>query len=116
MVRILLKAIILLGLAHLLPGLTVASPVTAVLFVIAVGFANWTIGAVLWFITIPLNLMTLSLLNGLINLVITSAMIVVADSWMESVQIESFWTAFLMAAVLSSLNRFHAPIRADYEG
>jgi len=63
-------------------------------------FLNATLGAVLKFMTIPLNCMTL----GLVSLVINAAMLQIAGSVKFGFEVENFFSAFTGSLLLSAVN------------
>lgn len=63
-------------------------------------FLNATLGAVLKFMTIPLNCMTL----GLVSLVINAAMLQIAGSVKFGFEVENFFSAFIGSLLLSAVN------------
>jgi putative membrane protein len=63
-------------------------------------FLNATLGAVLKFMTLPLNCMTF----GLVSLVINAAMLQIAGSIKFGFVVENFFSAFVGSLLLSAVN------------
>lgn len=64
------------------------------------GFLNSTIGALLKFLSLPLNCLTF----GLVSLVINAAMLEIAGNLNFGFQVGSFWAALVGSVFISILN------------
>ncbi len=94
-----LSALILLLVAHLVPGFTISGLGSALIAVIVIGLLNATLGLVLKIVTFPLTLLTL----GLFLLVINAIVLKVVAALMPGFSIRGFAPAFLAAILLSVL-------------
>jgi putative membrane protein len=65
---LIVNALVILGLAQVLPNFAVEDYVAAIVFVLILTVLNWTVLPVLKFFALPFNLLTLGLVNGLLNL------------------------------------------------
>jgi putative membrane protein len=92
-----LSALILLGVAYLVPGFRVVSFPSALVAVVVIGFLNMTLGLLLKVLTFPFAIITL----GLFFLVINAFMLMVAAKVTPGLQISSFGAAFIGALVLA---------------
>src|ERR1700744_4543036 len=101
MVNLLLKwvlgALALLGVAYLVPGFRVVSLPSALVAVLVIGFLNMTVGLLLKVITFPFAILTL----GLFLLVINALMLILASKITPGLQFASFGAAFIGACVLA---------------
>lgn len=90
LIRVLIIGSVILGLAHILPGLEVPNFPDAVLFALIVAVLHATITPLLIIISFPLTVMTVGLFALLINVFVF---------WLASlisygIHITSFWGAF----------------------
>ncbi len=97
---VLLNAIAVYVGAKLLRGVEVEDFIRAILIGIVLGFLNWSLGGILNFLTLPLNLITL----GLFAFVVDAIVLMVVDYFMKGLKIENFWWAFALAIVVSVVN------------
>ncbi|MEM1116322.1 MAG: phage holin family protein [Bacteroidota bacterium] len=99
LVRWLASAAALLGVATLVPGVTVDGFGTALVASLAIGLINATIGAVVKLITTPIRWITL----GLFTLVINAALFWLAAEFVSGFGVEAAGAAFLGAVVYGVL-------------
>jgi putative membrane protein len=83
--------------SHVVPGISVSGPVSALIAALAIGFINATVGLLLKVLTFPLTLLTL----GLFWFVINAAMLKLASVLVPGFEVRGFLAAFLGAIVLS---------------
>lgn len=99
--RILLKWIIMaaavLIAAYLIPGVRVASFLTAVWVALFLGIVNVLLKPILILITLPINILTL----GLFTFVINAVLILLASYFIKGFQVAGFWWALIYGIVLS---------------
>lgn len=88
--RVVILAAIILGLAHILPGLDVPNFPDAVLFAIIVALLNAFIAPILIVISFPITVMTV----GIFALLINVFLFWVASLVSYGVHITNFWGAF----------------------
>lgn len=96
----LLSALLLLVIAHLLPGFEMAGLVPALIAVVVIGLMNATLGLVLKAIALPLTVLSL----GLFSLIINALLLKAAAALLPGFSIRGFAPA-LIAAVLLALLR-----------
>lgn len=105
-VRVVILAGVILGLAHILPGLTVPNFQDALLFACIAALLNATITPILIVISFPLTVMTV----GLFALLINAFVFWLASLLSYGIEITSFWGAlaggFIVWLVSSFLNRW----------
>ncbi len=100
--RVVILAAIILGLAHILPGLLVPNFLDALIFAFVVAIFNATITPILIVVSFPITVMTLGLFAVLINVFIF---------WMASlisygVHITSYWGAFVGGIIVTTASFF----------
>jgi len=96
-IRIILTAILVLVIAHFMPGVTVANFTTSIIVAVVLGLLNLFIKPILVVLTLPVTFITL----GLFLLVINAVMILLCTQIVGGFAVASFWTAFLFSIVLS---------------
>ncbi|MCF6131809.1 phage holin family protein [Flavobacterium wongokense] len=95
--RILITALLVLGLAKIMKGVIVDEFTTALTVAIVLGLLNFFVKPILVLFTLPVTVITL----GLFLLVINTIMIQLCDYFIDGFRISSFWTAMLFSIVLS---------------
>ena len=98
-IRILVTALLVLAIAHFMPGVTVASFTTSVIVAIVLGLLNIFIKPLLVLFTLPVTIVTF----GLFLLVINALIILLCTEIVGGFEVASFWTALLFSVVLSVL-------------
>lgn len=83
--------------AYVLPGVTVAGFVTALVVAVVLGMINMFLRPLLLVLTLPVNVMTL----GLFTLVINAALVLLAARIVPGFVVAGFWWALLFSLVLT---------------
>ena len=96
-IRILVTALLVVLLANILPGVSVANYTSAILVAIVLGLLNIFIKPILVILTLPITIVTF----GLFLLVINALIIQFAGSIVGGFGVASFWYAMLFSVVLS---------------
>lgn len=96
-VNLLLTALAVLVLANLLPGAAITDYFTAILVAFVLAILNALVKPVLFFISIPITLITL----GLFLFVINAVIILLADQLVTGFSVNGFWAALLFSLCLS---------------
>lgn len=99
-VRLLINALIIFGLAWALPGIHVESYWTALIVAVILGLLNIFIRPILVILTIPITILTL----GLFLLVINALIIMLAGYMIDGFTVDNFWWALLFSILMSALN------------
>ena len=95
--RILITALLVLGLAKIMKGVVVDEFTTALTVAIVLGLLNFFVKPILVLFTLPVTVFTL----GLFLLVINAIMIILCDHFVDGFNVNSFWTAMLFSVILS---------------
>lgn len=95
--RILLTALAVVLLAKLLPGVAVASYLTAIIVALVLAILNLLVKPLLILFTLPVTILTL----GLFLLVINAIIILMADSFVSGFAVNGFFIALLFSLLLS---------------
>ena len=95
----LLNALALLIVAHVVPGVAVRDPITALVAAVLLGLANAVIRPVLVLLTLPVTILTL----GLFLLVINGLLFWAVSALTTGFEVKGFWTGVLGALVYSVL-------------
>lgn len=96
-IKLLITTILVVVLAHFLPGISVDSLQTALIVAVVLGLLNVFLKPVLVFLTIPATIITL----GLFLLVINAIIILVGDYFVDGFYVSGFWSAFVFSILLS---------------
>jgi putative membrane protein len=85
--------------AYLIPGVQVTF-VGALVLAVVLALINILIKPVLFFLTLPINILSL----GLFSLVLNALLVMLADKIVPGFSISGFWIALLFSIVLSLIN------------
>ncbi len=103
--NILVSAVAVLVTGRLLSGVSVDGLGTAILVAVVLGIVNGLLGPALFFLTLPVNVLTL----GLFTFVIIGALVMLTAALVPGFRVASFWWALGFAFVLSLVNSvFHS--------
>lgn len=97
LIRILITALLVMGIAYLMKGVIVDEFTTALTVAIVLGLLNFFVKPILVLFTFPITFFTF----GLFMLVINAIMILLCDYFIDGFRISSFWTAMLFSIILS---------------
>lgn len=107
--NVLVSSAAVLVTGRLLRGVTISGFGTAVVVALALGVANAVLGPLLFYLTLPINVLTL----GLFTFVIIGALVMLVAALVPGFAVSSFWWALGFALVLAFVNSaFHALTRA----
>jgi putative membrane protein len=93
----LINAVALMAVAYLLPGISVADFVTALIAALVLGLVNAVIRPILILLTLPATLLTL----GLFIFVINGLLFWLVGSYIDGFTVAGFWPGFFGAIVYS---------------
>lgn len=96
-IRLLVTAVSAYFLAQILPGIQISGFGGAVIFAIVLGILNLIVTPVLKILGLPLTIITL----GLFSLVINAIVILIADYFIDSMNVDGFLWAFIFSILLS---------------
>ena len=96
--ELLINAVVLFLLAYLMPSVTIKNYGTAIGVALVIGILNATVGFLL---RIPLNIVTLGLLNFVVRLVVTAVVIKLADKLFTGFEVKGFGSALIIALVMA---------------
>lgn len=97
LIRILLTAVAVILLAEFLPGVSVASYLTAIIVAIVLAILNLIVKPILVLFTLPVTIITF----GLFLLVINAIIILLADAFVTGFGVDGFWVALIFSLLLS---------------
>lgn len=101
-IRLLINAGVLLGIAYLLPQITVESFYIALILAVVLGLLNLFFKPVLVMLTLPINLVLL----GLFTLIINGFLFWFASTFVKGFEVENFWWAIVGALIFSAVSTF----------
>jgi putative membrane protein len=96
-IRLFITAIVAYLLTKVLPGVHFDGFSTAIIFAIVLGILNIFVKPILSLFGLPLTIITL----GLFALVINAIIILIADYFISSMQVDGFLWAFIFSILLS---------------
>lgn len=96
-IRLLVTAIVAYLLTMILSGVHFAGFAGALIFSIVLGILNLIVKPVLNILGLPLTIITL----GLFTLVINAIIILIADYFIDSMEVDGFWWALIFSILLS---------------
>ncbi|MBS1533585.1 MAG: phage holin family protein [Bacteroidetes bacterium] len=96
-VRIIITALLVMVIAHFMPGVSVASFTTSLIVALVLGLLNVFVKPLLILFTLPVTIFTF----GLFLLVINALIILLCTKIVGGFTVESFWTAVLFSIILS---------------
>ncbi len=99
LVRWILFALAVLFIAWLLPGISIAGFLAALILVVVIALINAFLRPLINFLTLPINFITL----GLFGLVINALLFMLAGFLVPGVEVANFWWALLASVILSFL-------------
>jgi len=95
-----LRALVILVTAYLVPGFVVESFMGALVLVLVLGLFNILVKPILFLLTLPINILTL----GLFTLIINAMVMQLALKVVPGVRSESFTTTLIASIVMSVLS------------
>lgn len=100
-INLLVSALVVFGLANILPGVSIKGYGSAIIVALVIGLLNAIVKPVLSFISFPITVLTL----GLFSLVITAIIILLASAIMgDSFHVDGFLYALIFGVVLAIVN------------
>jgi putative membrane protein len=96
-IRIIVTAALVFGIAYFLPGVQVAGPYTAMVVAVVLGLLNVFIKPIMVLLTLPFTIVTL----GLFLLVVNAIMILLCTKIVGGFTVDSFWVAMFFSIILS---------------
>ena len=97
LIRLIITTILVVIIAHFLPGISVQDYTSALWVALALGLLNAFLKPVLVLLTLPATIFTL----GLFLLVINAVVILVGDYFVDGFAVDGFWNAFIFSILLS---------------
>ena len=97
LLRWLINALTLLGLAYYLPGITVSTFYSALIAALVLGLINAILRPILVFLTLPINILSL----GLFTLVINGLLFWFASTVVKGFEVSGFMPAFWGSLILT---------------
>jgi putative membrane protein len=109
LVRIIITAVLVFGIAHFLPGVHVAGLYTSIVVAIVLGLLNIFIKPIMVLLTLPFTIVTL----GLFLLVINALVILLCTKIVGGFTVDSFLVAMFFSIILSVLQSIAYSILGD---
>ncbi|MEC5156364.1 phage holin family protein [Chryseobacterium sp. MP_3.2] len=96
-IKLLVTAVVAYFLSYILTGIRFDGFTSAIIFAIVLGLLNLIVTPILKILGLPLTIITL----GLFSLVINAIVILIAESAISGMTVDSFWWAFIFSMALS---------------
>lgn len=93
--------------AYILPGVHVSDFFAAITVAVIMGIVNVLIKPVLFFLTLPINILTL----GLFTIILNGLLVLLVSSLVPGFRVDSFGWAILFSIILSFISSFFNWIR-----
>lgn len=97
LLRMLITAILVVVIAHFMPGVVVDSFMTSLIVAVVLGLLNIFVKPILVLLTLPITIVTF----GLFLLFINTLLIMLCAQIVGGFNVESFWTAVFFSIILS---------------
>jgi len=97
LLNLVINALIVMVLAYILPGVTVDGFFAALVTALVIAFVGAFIGPILFWLTLPLNVLTL----GLFTFVLMALLVQLASFIVPGFNVEGFWPSLIFAIVIS---------------
>src|SRR3989344_5603601 len=100
LIDLLIRALVLLLTAYIVPGFRIDSYTTAVIVALVLAILNLLVKPLLIILTLPATILTL----GLFLFVINAILIMIASNIIDGFKVESFTTALLASLVITIIS------------
>ena len=111
-IRIIISTISIMVVAHILPGVEVASWYTGFIVAIIITLLNTFIRPILIILTLPITIITL----GLFLLIINGFIVLIAHHFINGFRVESLWIAIIFSLLVSLINGVLGIGQSDKKG
>lgn len=101
-IRLLITAVVAYGLSSILSGVHIPDFKDAFILALVLAFLNVFLKPILIILTLPISIITL----GIFLFVINAAIILLADRFIDGIQIDGFWWALIFSLILSLVSSF----------
>lgn len=98
--RWLTSALAIIAVAYLLPGVHIANLVTALVVALVLGILNAVVKPILFFLTLPITILTL----GLFSLVLNAVIVLLVSKLVPGFIVDGFLWALVFSILLSFVN------------
>jgi putative membrane protein len=98
--NLLLSAVALLLTSYFVPGFRINSFGSAIIAAVVIGLLNWSLRPILFFLTLPINILTMGLFTFVVNAIILK----LAAAMLSGLDINSWLSAIFGAVVLAILH------------
>lgn len=97
LLKLLLTAFAVFVLAHILPGVSVDTYISALIVAVVLGLLRLIVKPILVLLTLPITILTL----GIFLLFVNAFIILMADYFVDGFAVQSIWYAILFSVLLS---------------
>ena|SRR5579864_6255906 len=108
LINLLLSTIAVLITAKILPGVHINNLLTAVIVAVVLGIINVVIKPILFFLTLPINILSL----GLFTFVINGLLVLLVSTIVPGFHVDNILWAILFSLILSVVNWFISSLKS----
>ncbi|WP_405378708.1 phage holin family protein [Nonlabens sp. Asnod3-A02] len=101
-IKLLITAALVMGLAEILPGIGITNYVSAILVALTLSILNFIVKPILVILTLPITIVTLGIFLLFINVII----IYLADWFVSGFTVTSVFWAFIFSLLLAAARSF----------
>ncbi|PPK96840.1 putative membrane protein [Nonlabens xylanidelens] len=101
-IKLLITAALVMGLAEILPGIGITNYVSAILVALTLSILNFIVKPILVILTLPITIVTLGIFLLFINVII----IYLADWFVSGFTVTSLFWAFIFSLLLAAARSF----------
>ncbi|WP_298953535.1 phage holin family protein [uncultured Nonlabens sp.] len=101
-IKLLITAALVMGLAQILPGIGITNYVSAILVALTLSILNFIVKPILVILTLPITIVTLGIFLLFINVII----IYLADWFVDDFTVTSVFWAFIFSLLLAAARSF----------
>jgi len=99
-IKIIIVALVVVGVSYFIPGISVTDYLTALLFALILGVVNVLVRPLVMLLSLPIRWLTL----GLFTLIVNALMFWLASIVVPGIIIDSFFSAFLGALIVGVIS------------
>ena len=97
-IKLIITAVAAFGISKLLnPHVEITDFTSALIFAVVLGLLNLIVKPIISLFSLPITILTL----GLFSLVINAIIVLIADYFIDGIQIDGFWWALIFSVALS---------------
>ena len=109
LIRWLISTLVIIAVAYILPGVSVAGFLPALVAALVLGLLNTFLKPLLFILTLPVTVLTLGIFYFVLNAIIA----LIASAVVPGFEVANFWWALLFSLLIGAANLFLAELAKD---